>query len=314
MAKTCVFIGDELAKYGFPRGHPFSTQRHSAYHHALKSTGLINSCCICSPQLADIDQLQLFHTREYISKVQHFSELGSGYLDAGDTPAFSGVYEAAAVVVGTTVAAVDAVMQKDCKFAFNPIGGLHHARREMASGFCVFNDCGVAIEHLISKYKLKRILYVDIDAHHGDGVFYSYEDDEQIIILDFHQDSRTLYPGTGKSTEAGKGDAKGTKLNIEMPPGSSDEEFSNQWSKAKDFIEQFAPEFVLLQCGVDSISGDPITNMHYSPSTHRLATQELISYAEYHCEGRLVALGGGGYNLENISKGWVAVTEVMVNA
>lgn len=314
MAKTCVFIGDELAKYGFPDGHPFSSQRHAAYHHALTSTGLLNRCCICSPQIAEYDLLKLFHTKEYVSKVQHFSEIGCGYLDAGDTPAFPGVYEAAATVVGTTIAAVDAVMQKDCRYAFNPIGGLHHARREVASGFCVFNDCGVAIEYLLSKYNLNQILYVDIDAHHGDGVFYSYDDDERIIFLDFHQDSRTLYPGTGKSTETGKGNAMGTKLNIEMPPGSTDEEFLNQWNKAKDFIDQYTPEFVLLQCGVDSMSGDPITDMHYSQSTHRFVTHELISYAESHCEGRLVALGGGGYNLDNISRGWPAVTEMMVNA
>ncbi len=314
MAKTCVFIGDELAKYGFPDGHPFSSQRHDVYYSALMSSGLIDKCCICSPQVANINQLQLFHTKEYISKVQQFSELGKGYLDVGDTPAFPGVFEAAATVVGTTIAAVDAVMQNDCRHAFNPIGGLHHARREAASGFCVFNDCGVVIEYLQSEYDLKQILYVDIDAHHSDGVFYSYENDEQIIFLDFHQDSRTLYPGTGKSIETGKGKAIGTKLNIEMPPGSSDETFLIQWNKAKDFINQYAPEFVLLQCGVDSMSGDPITDMHYSQSTHRFATQELIRYAEYHCEGRLVALGGGGYNLDNISKGWLAVTEIMLNA
>lgn len=314
MAKTCIFIGDELAKYGFPNGHPFSTQRHEAYHSALKSSGLIDKCCIRSPQIADIEQLQLFHTKEYVSKVQHFSELGSGYLDAGDTPAFPGVYEAAATVVGTAITAVDAVMQKNCKYAFNPIGGLHHARRETASGFCVFNDCGVAIEYLQSRYKLKQILYVDIDAHHGDGVFYSFEDDKQLIFLDFHQDSRTLYPGTGRSIETGKGSARGTKLNIEMPPGSTDDGFLIQWNKAKEFIDQYEPEFVLLQCGVDSMSGDPITDMQYSQSTHRFVTRELISYAESHCEGRLVALGGGGYNLDNISKGWCAVTETMVNA
>ena len=314
MAKTCVFVGDELAKYGFPDGHPFSKQRHTAYYSALESSDLIAKCNIQSPAKADINQLQLFHGKEYISKVQHFSKIGSGYLDAGDTPAFPGIYEAATTVVGTTLAAVDAVMQKECRHAFNPIGGLHHAQRNTASGFCVFNDCGVAIEYLYSKFALQQILYVDIDAHHGDGVFYSYEDDKRVIFLDFHQDSRTLYPGSGRSSETGMGDAKGTKLNVEMPPGSTDKEFLIQWEITKEFINQFTPEFVLLQCGVDSMSGDPITDMHYSESTHRMVTTELISYAERHCDGRFVALGGGGYNLNNISIGWSAVTESMVNA
>ena len=314
MAKTCVFVGDELAAYGFPDGHPFSVQRHAAFYRSLTASGLDKKCCICTPQSADIKVLQLFHTKDYISRVQQLSKKGFGYLDAGDTPAFPGVFESAACVVGTTIAAIDTVMNKKCLYAFNPIGGLHHARRKSASGFCVFNDCGVAIEYLQSKYNIKQILYVDIDAHHGDGVFYSYEDNEQIIFLDFHQDSRTLYPGTGKASETGKGSANGNKLNIEMPPGSTDAIFLKEWEKAKKFINQFSPEFILLQCGVDSMKGDPITNMQYSQSTHQYATQELIHYANKHCEGRLVALGGGGYNLDNISKGWLAVTNMLVNA
>ncbi len=314
MAKTCVFVGDALAKYGFPDGHPFNLQRHAAYYSALSASKLINKCCIRTPQIADIDLIQLFHTKDYLSKVQYLSELGSGYLDHGDTPVFPGMYEAAATVVGTTLAAIDAVIQKKCRHAFNPIGGLHHARRDGASGFCVFNDCGVAIEYLQTHYKLKQILYVDIDAHHGDGVFYSYANNEQVIFLDFHQDSKTLYPGTGRSTETGNGQAIGTKLNIEMPPGSNDEKLLNEWQKAKQFLAQYTPEFVLLQCGVDSMAGDPITDMQYSQATHGFVTQELINYANKHCDGRLVALGGGGYNLGNISKGWLAVTETMINA
>lgn len=314
MASTCVFIGDELAKYGFPDGHPFSVDRYAAYHDSLKVSGLIEKCCLHLPQMAGAAQLRLFHTTEYIARVQRLSASGRGYLDAGDTPAFPGVYEAAATVVGTTIAAVDSVMQKDCRHAFNPIGGLHHARRQTASGFCVFNDCAIAIEYLKSVYGLTQILYVDIDAHHGDGVFYSYEDDVQIIFLDFHQHSSTLYPGTGRSTETGKGKAVGTKLNIEMQPQSSDGDFQVQWSKAKAFIDQYAPQFVLLQCGVDSMSGDPITDMQYSRATHEFTTRELICYANTHCQGRLVALGGGGYNLANIRKGWLTVTKTMLEA
>lgn len=313
MAKTCVFLGDGLAKYGFPDGHPFGLARHAAYQEALQSSGLLDQCCVCAPQEASAEQLQLFHSREYITKVQRYSESGSGYLDAGDTPAFPGVYKAAATVVGTTLAAVDAVMRGDCRHAFNPIGGLHHARRDAASGFCVFNDCGVAIEHLFSVHKLDQVLYVDIDAHHGDGVFYAYESDRRVIFLDFHQHSRTLYPGTGKALETGTGHARGTKLNIEMLPGSNDEVFLDQWEKGRDFIDQFAPEFILLQCGVDSMRGDPITGLRFSHAVHRFVTHELIRYAGVRCEGRLVALGGGGYNLENISKGWTAVTGSMVN-
>ena len=314
MAKTCVFLGEELAKYGFPGGHPFSSDRHAAYKQALESSGLLDRCCIRSPCAASLEQLLQFHSKAYVAQVQHCSAAGRGYLDAGDTPAFPGVYRAAATVVGTTLAAVDAVMNGDCRHAFTPIGGLHHARRNSASGFCVFNDCAVAIEHLFSVYKLDRVLYVDIDAHHGDGVFYSYENDERVVFLDFHQDSRTLYPGTGKATETGTGSAQGTKLNVEMSPGSSDEAFLTQWSRGRDFLDRFAPRFILLQCGVDSMSGDPITDLQFSHAVHGFVTHELIRYADLHCEGKLVAMGGGGYSLGNISKGWTAVTESMLNA
>ncbi|MXY14509.1 MAG: acetoin utilization protein AcuC [Proteobacteria bacterium] len=314
MAKTCVFLGETLAAYGFPGGHPFSTARHVAYQEALQDRGLLHACCIREPRQATADELGLFHRREYIERVRHQSESGHGYLDAGDTPAFPGVYEAAATVAGTTVAAVDAILDGDCRHAFVPIAGLHHARRNGASGFCVFNDIGVAIEHLFSAHALESVLYVDIDAHHGDGVFYSYTDDERVIFLDFHQHSATLYPGTGRAEETGTGGAQGKKLNIELLPQSRDETFFEQWSRARKFIDGFSPQFVLLQCGVDSLRGDPITDLHLSEAAHRFVTEELIGYAEQHCSGRLLALGGGGYNLENISNGWTAVTESMLNA
>ena len=314
MAKTCVYLGDELAKYGFPDGHPFSSDRYSVYRDTVQDTGLVDRCCVQSPCAATVEQLKRFHTAGHIANVKHCSKIGRGYLDAGDTPAFPGVYEAAAAVVGTTLAAADSIMKGDCRHAFSPIGGLHHARRNIASGFCVFNDCGAAIEHLFSVYKLDRILYVDIDAHHGDGVFYSYESDERLIFLDFHQHSKTLYPGTGKASETGIGAAQGTKLNIEMLPGSGDEAFFEEWEKGRRFIDRFAPEFVLLQCGVDSMHGDPITDLHYTDRVHKFVTEQLISYAELHCKGRLLALGGGGYNLGNIAKGWISVTRAMADA
>ncbi len=314
MAKTCVFLGEELAKYGFPDGHPFSSDRHAAYQDALQSSGLLDRCCVRSPHPATVEDLERFHSQAYLARVRSHSESGRGYLDAGDTPAFPGVYEAAATVAGTTLAAVEAVMEGECRHAFNPIGGLHHARRDAASGFCVFNDIGIAIEHLVSVHGLNQILYVDIDAHHGDGVYYSFEGDERVVFLDFHQHSRTLYPGTGKAFETGTGPAQGTKLNVEMLPGSSDEAFLAQWEQARGFIDRFAPEFVLLQCGVDSMSGDPITDLHYSHKVHEFVTNQLIRHAELHCQGRLVAMGGGGYSLENISKGWSSVTASMVNA
>ena len=161
---------------------------------------------------------------------------GSGYLDAGDTPAFPGVFEAAATVAGTVLAALDDVVRGRCRQAFVPIAGLHHASRDGAAGFCVFNDCGIAIETLRERYAIQRVAYVDIDAHHGDGVFYAFESDPDLIFVDLHEDGRYLYPGTGSVEESGVGSAKGTKLNIPLPPQADDETFFRLWESAERFV------------------------------------------------------------------------------
>ena len=194
----------------------------------------------------------------------------------------------------------------------NIAGGTHHAFADHGEGFCVFNDCGVAVEYLREHFGVRRIAYVDIDAHHGDGVFYAFEDDPDLILVDLHEDGRYLYPGTGFVDETGSGAARGTKLNIPMPPQAGDETFFKAWESAERFIDQAKPEFVLLQCGADSLAGDPITHLQYSAAAHRHAAQRLKMLAERHCQGRLLALGGGGYNRPNLARAWTAVVEALL--
>ncbi len=196
-----VYHGDELARYGFGHGHPFGLDRLGSFW-----SGMIdlearqNESRSAAPIMATRDEIESFHSAAYVDRVVRQSADGVGFLDYGDTPAFPGVYEAAAWVVGSTLDAVHRLMDGRARRAFVPIAGLHHARRNAAGGFCVFNDCGVAIEILLSKYDLKRIAYVDIDAHHGDGVLYAFEENPDIIIADIHEDGRFLYPGTGGGT------------------------------------------------------------------------------------------------------------------
>ncbi len=235
-----------------------------------------------------------------------------GTFDDGDTPAFSGVYEAAAYVVGSTVDAVKCIMEKGCRRAFVPVAGLHHAARDAATGFCIFNDIGVAIEILRSGYGVRRIAYVDIDVHHGDGVFYAYEADPQLFIADVHEDGRYLFPGTGAAHEAGRGAAAGSKLNIPLPPGAGDTSFLQVWPRIEAFVRHARPEFIILQCGADSLAGDPLANLRYSPAAHAHAAARLCEIAEECCEGRIVALGGGGYNLDNVARAWTAVVRVFI--
>jgi acetoin utilization protein AcuC len=223
--RTLLVSGPELASYGFPDGHPFGPDRHDAFMAELMRSDAYGTLDILEPEPADAGIIESFHVSRYVDFVREMSELGHGVLDHGDTPAFPGVFEAASTVVGGTIGALERILDGEARRAFIPIGGLHHARRNGAAGFCVFNDCGIAIEHARRKYGLERIAYIDIDAHHGDGVYYGFADDPVAIIADTHEDGRFLYPGTGHREETGEGAAAGTKLNIPLPPGAGDEAF-----------------------------------------------------------------------------------------
>lgn len=314
MKLVTVYAGNRLGDYNFGADHPFGPSRHDAFLTRFHELQLEQQCQLARPRMAQRAEIECFHTMEYVDRVQQASAMGSGWLDNGDTPAFPGVYEAAARVVGTVLQAVDDLINGKTRRAFVPIAGLHHARREAAAGFCVFNDCGVAIEILRKRHGIRRIAYVDIDAHHGDGVFYAFEDDPELTIADIHEDGRYLYPGTGSVKETGKSTAKGTKLNVPMRPHADDRMFFEVWEYVEDFIDKARPEFILFQCGADSLAGDPITHMAYSSEAHRHATTRLCSLADLHCQGRLLALGGGGYNLQNIANAWCTVLKAMVEA
>lgn len=307
-----VYVGKNLARYGFGEGHPFGPDRLDAFWAEFKHRGLDKKVDIGTPVLCEEQDLVRFHTQKYIDKVKVMSKLGSGFLDHGDTPAFKGMYEAACYVAGTVLDAAKEVIEGKFKRCFIPIAGLHHARRDIAAGFCVINDIGVCIEALRANYGIKRIGYVDIDAHHGDGVYYSFADDADLIIADMHEDGNYLYPGTGAASETGTGRAEGTKLNIPMPPGADDEAFRDQWPRVEEFLRDRQPEIILLQAGADSIQGDPITHLAYSPASHHYATQRLCKIADETCGGRFIAMGGGGYNRDNLAQAWNAVVEAMI--
>lgn len=309
-----VFAGVELARYGFGEDHPFGPDRHDVFLRELQADGLNERVQFAAPRRATRAELEAFHTPAYVDWVRERSAAGSGFLDAGDTPALRGIFESGAYVVGTTAQAVRDIMRGACRRAFVPIGGLHHARRDAAAGFCVFNDCGVAIEILRRDFDLSRIAYVDIDAHHGDGVYYGFEDDPVLIFADIHEDGRFLYPGTGAASETGKGAASGLKLNIPLPPGAGDEDFKRAWERVERHLEAAQPEFILLQCGADSLAGDPITHLRFSEEAHALAAQRVCDIASRHCAGRVLGMGGGGYHRRNLARAWSRVVRAFVEA
>lgn len=309
MADLMVVTGEALSSYGFGDGHPFGPDRFYAFHRKYRELGLAQQVIEAQPTMASQEIIERFHTHEYVELVKSRSIIGDGFLDGGDTPAFKGSYEAASLVVGSAVSAAEAIMQGRCKRAFIPIAGLHHARRNHAAGFCVFNDCGVVIETLLNEYGLERVAYVDIDAHHGDGVFYGFEDDPRVLFADIHEDGHYLYPGTGSIEETGRGAATGMKLNLPAPPDSGDDIFDLLWEKVERYLAQYQPQFIILQAGADSIDGDPITHMRFSAASHARAAKRLCGIADQYASGRLLILGGGGYNRDNLAAAWNGIIQ-----
>lgn len=305
--KVFLYVDEGLAAYGFPEGHPLGIDRQGAFLREANAQGLVGRAQVMAGRPGSATEIGRFHTQEYVNFVAGAEQQGLELLDGGDTPVFPGVYPASAYVVGAALDGLSRVMSGECLRTLQPIGGLHHAMRGGAAGFCVFNDLGVVIETLRSQYGVKRVGYVDIDVHHGDGVYYPFEADADLIFADIHQDGRTLFPGTGHEHETGSGAAKGTKLNIALRPGSGDREFMLAWERVEAHFERWRPEFLVFQCGADGLKGDPLAHLEYSPQAHAHAARRICVLAEKHAKGRIMAFGGGGYNRANLGHAWSVV-------
>ena len=305
-----VAFGRESLLYSFP-DNPMSATRVKEFARNLdrmvNQKGGPGSITIVQPVSAEESDLLDFHTEEYVGRVKELSRSGSGYLNYDDTPAFGGVFEASLFPVGNTLNGLRLVLEGKFDHFFNPIGGLHHAASDEARGFCVFNDSAIAISRALNDFKLRSVAYVDIDAHHGDGIYYEFEPDPRVIVGDIHEDGRFLYPGTGDEGETGSGFGLGTKLNIALPPGSGDQEFFEAFNRVEEFVRKGEPEMIFFQCGADGLSGDPITDLKYTAGAHIYATKKLHRLAHEVCHGRMLAMGGGGYNPANVSAAWSAV-------
>lgn len=311
-AKTGLVAGESIARYGFGNGHPFGPDRHGVFMRELQESGLLPMLVPLAPRAATREELELFHTPAHVDFVAERSATGQGFLDGGDTPAQRGIFETASAVVGAALVGAEAIMEGRVRRAFVPIAGLHHARRDRAAGFCVFDDCGVVIEWLLRRQGLSRVAYVDIDAHHGDGVYYGFETDPRVIIADLHEDGSALYPGTGSASETGRHAALGTKLNLPLPPGAGDAEFLRALDSVEAHLRLFPPDFILMQAGADGLKGDPITHLEFTEEAHAHAATRLAALADEYCGGRLLATGGGGYNRRNLARAWTRTVAALL--
>jgi acetoin utilization protein AcuC len=302
---------DRFLEYDFGPGHPFTElSRRLAVRLVealLPPADRVHSELLWlreSPE-AVRDQLLRFHRPEYLDLVERLGRSSAGqYLDQGDTPAFPRCDRAAARIAGGTLAALDALREGRALHAFNPAGGLHHAHRESASGFCIYNDVALAIASAREGGSpLARVAYLDIDVHHGDGVMYGFYGDGRVLDIDFHQDGRTIFPGTGAVGETGTGDGAGLKVNVPLPPGADDRMFAELFGRVvPPLLRDFRPDLIVLQSGVDGHAGDRLGQLQYTAGSYELAYGTLHALAHELCGGRLLATGGGGYAAENVAR------------
>jgi len=304
---TTLLYSEKFLDYNLGPSHPLRPVRVKLTHDLIQSKGVLNEeeVKIAVPRVASEEEILLFHEKEYVRLVQKCSDKGSGLLDAGDTPALKGCFEATSLVVGASLEACDKIMTGKFAHAFNPSGGLHHAHPERASGFCIFNDPAVSINYLRKKYNVKRLLYLDIDAHHGDGVMYGFYSDPSLLDIDFHESGKYLFPGTGFPDEVGKSEAKGLKLNVPLLPGTGDEAYLRAFHKlTPEIVRKFRPQIILVQCGADGHADDRLAHLRLTTNMYEGVVSEMHKLAHELCEGRLLLFGGGGYTLANVPRVW----------
>ncbi|MBS7623750.1 acetoin utilization protein AcuC [Candidatus Bathyarchaeota archaeon] len=306
--RVSLVSGDELQTYDLGPTHPLRPERIKVALALMRSYGLLNSVSHLQPRLATDSEILLFHLAEYLETVKEYSSRGYGLLDAGDTPAFKGCYEAAGWVVGASLVAAEAVINGVSTHAFNLSGGLHHAHPDRASGFCIFNDPAISINYLKKNYGIKRVAYVDIDAHHGDGVMYGFYSDPSVLDIDLHEDGRYLFPGTGSPEEIGKGDAAGLKFNVPLPPGTADDVYLETFEEiVPPAIRGYSPELIMLQSGADSHRGDLLSHLSVTANVYYQVASKIHDLAHELCDGRVIVFGGGGYRLSNVARCWTSV-------
>ncbi|KXH87562.1 acetoin utilization protein AcuC [Sporosarcina sp. HYO08] len=303
--KDAVFIfSEDQLSYSFSDTHPFNQKRIVLTLDLLKKTGAIQNADIVTPRIATDEELLLAHDPAYIEIVK---KAGRGELQENegilygigteDTPIFPNMHDASAYLVGGTLTAVDEVMEGRAKHALNLGGGLHHGFKGKASGFCVYNDSSVAIEYIRKKYGV-RVLYIDTDAHHGDGVQWSFYDEPDICTFSIHETGRYLFPGTGAVTERGNGGGYGTSFNFPIDAFTEDESFLSIYKTAfKEVTEYFKPDVILTQNGADAHYFDPLTHLYGTMNLYREIPRFAKEMADQYCEGRWIAVGGGGYDI-----------------
>ncbi|MFC4778395.1 acetoin utilization protein AcuC [Paenibacillus sp. GCM10023252] len=327
MSSHAVFIHNPgAADYCFGEEHPFNPIRLSITCDLLETLGALSPherLLAQSPPCRE-ELLSLVHRQDYIEAVQQLSRnqtAAAGLtdpsrygLDTNDTPCFTGMHEAAAAIVSGSVLAAEQVMSGEALHAYHMAGGLHHAFPDRGAGFCIYNDAAVAIRHIREKYGA-RVLYIDTDVHHGDGVQWVFYDDPDVFTYSIHETGKYLFPGTGYVHEKGTDQGFGACINVPLEPYTEDDSWMESFqSTITRVAEAFKPDIIVSQHGCDAHAYDPLSHIHCSMRIYQEMPALIHQLAHQYAEGRWVALGGGGYDIWQVvprawSLVWLTMTE-----
>ncbi|MSQ11093.1 MAG: acetoin utilization protein AcuC [Dehalococcoidia bacterium] len=308
MRKAALVYGDVLSQHRLREDHPMVPTRLRYAYELIKAYGAfaLPNALLVEPRQASPEELLLFHTPEYVETVRALSrgerleEAGRFNFSAqGDNPVYPGMYEAAVWSTGASAKAADLLLEGAADVACNFSGGLHHAMPAYASGFCVFNDPVIAIK-LLANRGLK-VAYVDIDCHHGDGVQYAFYDTDQVLTVSLHESGRSLFPGTGFAEETGTGRGRGYSVNVPLAPYTGDDVYLWAFREVvPPLLNVFKPDVLVTQLGIDTHFKDPLTHLKLTVQGFGQVVEELGELAP----GKWLALGGGGYDISAVTRGW----------
>jgi len=311
--KAAFVYSDDFARFSYGSDHPLKPVRLRLTYELIRACGLLGDPDprLIEPAPAGIEDLLTFHTRDYLDVLQaanngEYREGAEAYgLGYGDNPVFPGMFDWSRLVAGASLKAADLVDSGEASIAFNIAGGLHHALASRASGFCYINDPVLAIRRLVSRGR--RVAYIDIDAHHGDGVQEAFYDTDRVLTISLHETGAMLFPGSGFEQETGEGAGSGYSVNVPLPPEADDEIFVQAFTEVvPPLVERFRPDIVVSQLGVDTFVSDPLAHLNVTTNGFCTMVAMIKSLAP-----KWVALGGGGYDLSNVARAWTLAWAIM---
>ncbi len=304
MNNVALIYSEDFKKLDFGQGHPMRGDRYKRSLEEFKKMGLLDNLTIKEPELISMDIINLFHTSNYIDKVQKVSKTGHGSFGE-EVPGFKGIYDIALLSVSASITAVNYIVDNSpFEVAINICGGWHHAFEHIGRGFCIFNDIAVAANYLLRRKNISKIMVVDYDAHHGDGTQRAFYNNSNVYTISFHQDPATLYPfRSGYEKEIGKDEGKGFNKNFPLSPLCKDTEFISKFNQVPKLIKDFTPEILILQMGVDGSKKCSISNMQLTKEAYDYASKLLVDLQKKH-KFKILALGGGGFVHPMLGQYW----------